>query len=377
MQWHRQALGSKANLCHGSPRNHAPTLLRRLPAVVRHCAPWSATTPWHCTTHSHTVGAPHPRKRTAEPSKGRRTTTPRPYGTTPWCQASGSGHLRHHQPCATIPAIATPSRPLHHHPRRCGSVRRQDTATTTTVPRTTSHQRHPRVLTWAALERATSTPPPSKPHLDAHRTRHDAPLEARFARTAVYSMALYAMPPYIARTVRHACKLLPPWPLMHWHTQALGSKANPCHDAPGNHVLALLCRLPAAVRHCAAWSATTLWHCTTHSRTAGAPHPRKRTAEPSKGRRTTTPRPHGTAPWHQAIGSGHLRRHRPCATIPAIATPSRPLHHHPQRCGSVRWQDTATTATVPRTAPRQRHPRVLTRAALEQWPLRRHPRSRT
>jgi hypothetical protein len=38
---------------------------------------------------------------------------------------------------------------------------------------------------------------------------------------------------------------------------ALGSKANPCHDTPGNHALALLRRLPAAVRHCAAWSATT------------------------------------------------------------------------------------------------------------------------
>jgi hypothetical protein len=54
---------------------------------------------------------------------------------------------------------------------------------------------------------------PSKPLLDAHRTRHDAPPEAGFARTAVYSMALYAMPPHVARTVRHACKLLPPWPI--------------------------------------------------------------------------------------------------------------------------------------------------------------------
>jgi hypothetical protein len=41
-----------------------------IPAVVPHCAAWSATTPWHCTTHSRTASAPHPRKRTAEPSKG-------------------------------------------------------------------------------------------------------------------------------------------------------------------------------------------------------------------------------------------------------------------------------------------------------------------
>jgi hypothetical protein len=57
---------------------------------------------------------------------------------------------------------------------------------------------------------------------------------------------------------------------------------------------------------------------------------------------------------------------RPCVTIPAIVTPSRPLHHHPRRCGSVRRQGPDTPATVPRTAPRQRHPRVLTRTTLEQ-----------
>jgi hypothetical protein len=37
--------------------------------------------------------------------------------------------------------------------------------------------------------------------------------EAGFARMAVYSTALYAMPPHVTRTVWHACKLLPPWPI--------------------------------------------------------------------------------------------------------------------------------------------------------------------
>jgi hypothetical protein len=70
-----------------------------------------------------------------------------------------------------------------------------------------SCQQHPRVLTRAVAEQA---PPPSKPLLGAQKTRHDAPPEARFARTAVYSMALYAMPPHVGEIVRHACKLLPP-----------------------------------------------------------------------------------------------------------------------------------------------------------------------
>jgi hypothetical protein len=92
-------------------------------------------------------------------------------------------------------------------------MRRQDTATPATVPRTASCQRHPRVLSRAVAEQGTSTPPPSKPLLDAHGTRHDTLPEVRFAKTTVYSVALYAMPSHVARTVRHAYKLLPPCPI--------------------------------------------------------------------------------------------------------------------------------------------------------------------
>jgi hypothetical protein len=46
-------------------------------------------------------------------------------------------------------------------------------------------------------KRATPTPPPSKPLLDRYRARHDALPDARFARTAIYSVALYAMPSHI------------------------------------------------------------------------------------------------------------------------------------------------------------------------------------
>jgi hypothetical protein len=114
-------------------------------------------------------------------------------------------------PVRPSPPSSVPSRSLHHHPRRCGGVRKRDAATPTTVPRTASRQQHPRVLTRAAIEQATPTPPPSKPLLDTHRTRHDASPDARFARTAVYSMTLYTMPLHVEEIVRHACKLLPPW----------------------------------------------------------------------------------------------------------------------------------------------------------------------
>jgi hypothetical protein len=63
------------------------------------------------------------------------------------------------------------------------------------------------------LSGGISTPPPSKPLLGGHRARHDAPPEARFARTVVHSVVLFDMPSHVARTVRHACKLPPPRPI--------------------------------------------------------------------------------------------------------------------------------------------------------------------
>jgi hypothetical protein len=107
----------------------------------------------------------------------------------------------------------TPSWALQHHPRCCGSVGRQAAATPAVVPLTASHQRHPRVGVWTMTRQEAPTPPPSNPLLDGYRARRDAPPQARFARTAVHSTTLYAMPSHIARTARHACKLSAPWPI--------------------------------------------------------------------------------------------------------------------------------------------------------------------
>jgi hypothetical protein len=181
---------------------------------VQRCATGSATTLWHCATHSRTADASHPRKRTSEPSKGRRTTTPRPCKDN----AVTSGQ-RDRSPPSPSALRDHPRRPRHH-PNHCitipdvveacgdGTPPRQ-----LLYPRTASRQRHPRVLTRAVAEQETSTPPPLKPLLDAHRTHHDAPPEVRFARTTVYSATLYTMPLRVDEIVRHACKLPPPWPI--------------------------------------------------------------------------------------------------------------------------------------------------------------------
>jgi hypothetical protein len=76
------------------------------------------------------------------------------------------------------------------------------------------------------------------------------------------------------------------------------------------------------MQHCVAGSATTPWHCATHSHTADAPHPRKRTAEPSKGRRTTTPRPCK----HNAVTSGRRNRSPPSPSA-LCDHPRRPRRH--------------------------------------------------
>jgi hypothetical protein len=107
----------------------------------------------------------------------------------------------------------TPSRALHHHLLHYGRTGRQDAATPAAVRPTASRQLHPRANVRTTTTRATLTPPPSKPLLDGHRARHDAPPDARFVGTTVYSVALYAMPPRVDKTVRHACKLPPPWPI--------------------------------------------------------------------------------------------------------------------------------------------------------------------
>jgi hypothetical protein len=75
------------------------------------------------------------------------------------------------------------------------STRGRDVVTPATVPRTGHCQRPPRSLSEPL--RSTTMPLPSKPLLFGHRTRHDAATAARFARTAINSTALFAIPQHV------------------------------------------------------------------------------------------------------------------------------------------------------------------------------------
>jgi hypothetical protein len=169
---------------------------------VRRCAVRPGSTPRHCVTRSHTTGTP-----TLE----RRRRNPRGGDERLFRARTGPCRDVRHAPAVTISRVR-PSQPLQRHPRLCGKTRRQDIATPTAVPRTTSRQRHPRISMRADTKRATPTPPPSKPLLYGYRAHHDVPPEARFARMAVYSVVLCAIP-HVAKTMRHDCKLPPPWPI--------------------------------------------------------------------------------------------------------------------------------------------------------------------
>jgi hypothetical protein len=100
-------------------------------------------------------------------------------------------------PVRPSPSSPTPSGALHHHHQHCGGMGRQDAATPAAVRPVASRQPHPRANVRTTTKRVTPTSPPSKPLLDGYRARQDAPPDTRFARTAAYSVALYAMPLHV------------------------------------------------------------------------------------------------------------------------------------------------------------------------------------
>jgi hypothetical protein len=105
---------------------------------------------------------------------------------------------------APSPSLSTPcGRPYHCRatPRTATTTptllgtRGRDVVTPATIPHTGHYQRPPRALSEQL--RSTTTPLPSKPLLFGHKTRHDAATGARFARTAINSTALFAIPQHV------------------------------------------------------------------------------------------------------------------------------------------------------------------------------------
>jgi hypothetical protein len=116
---------------------------------------------------------------------------------------------------------ASPSSPsaLCSHPCYCATIPGAAVPSLTLLEHGTTRQRHACCCASYGLPSAE----PSRQHTDGDRTgsSHTATLEAaprreqesprrqtgaRFAKTAIHSVALYIIPPHVVRTVRHDCK---------------------------------------------------------------------------------------------------------------------------------------------------------------------------
>jgi hypothetical protein len=209
---------SKANPRHTNPLkppgNHIPALFDQ-PALCDHprrCAGAVREGRYHsmtlCCPLPYTSTLP-PRKRTAAPSKGVRPPTP-PH----------LGRRRDTRPMERIFSITSgpmqPSPPLCRHPGHCKAIPRTvGTQVDRTSPRPPLRSRRSSVSQALKLAyRRRSNKSSSATTLEAAPGRAQDPprrlLEARFTRTVVNSMTLYAMLPHtVLRAMRHDCKPSP------------------------------------------------------------------------------------------------------------------------------------------------------------------------
>jgi hypothetical protein len=190
----------------------------------------------------------------------------------------------------------------------------------------------PRSRAWRPFERDSAslggwTPPSSEV---SSRSRAERPLE----RISVSLEGITGPPPPYMLPRQEG--------LMHRHSQAPRSKANPRHDALGNHAPTLLRQLlrRGHPRHC-----VTLCHMASNNPVALChPLPYDRRAAPSKKDGGAV---EGKANDYAAPTQGQRRDVGPAGPVTSVSidpvrpsppspTPSRPLHHHPRRCGSVR-----------------------------------------
>jgi hypothetical protein len=188
------------------------SLGKTIPATIQHCAERPVSAPWHCAAYFRTANTSSPRRGLAEPSNG---------GECFFYDYTGL-HLNV-RPAGTVFSVAVsparPSPPLQRHAGYCDDI---PNAVGTHGDRT-SHARH------CTLYGPPLTAPSSRP-TDGGRTPnlYVTTLEAAPVRAQVSpqlpnrseirqdgrqlrSTARHAFTR--RRTVRHACKLLPPWPM--------------------------------------------------------------------------------------------------------------------------------------------------------------------
>jgi hypothetical protein len=196
-------LGITPRCCSADPLGEA------IPATMQHCEVRPVSAPWHCAAYPCTADAPSPRRGPAEPSnafpvstQGCAVTSGRRERSSP-SLSTLCGHPRH---CSATPGTVTTSPMLlectgtrRRHDRHCVAYGPPVDGTLELArgrrPGSRPLHRYPRSRSCLGTGRATT------PRLD--EIRQDGRQLRRTARHASTRR----------RIVRHACKLLPPWPI--------------------------------------------------------------------------------------------------------------------------------------------------------------------
>jgi hypothetical protein len=109
-------------------------------------------------------------------------------------------------PCAAIPAAVPPSRAMQRHPWHCGATGRRDITTPAIVRLPALRQHDHRFDVQTTTKREAPTPLPSKPLLDRHMTRRDAPQKQDSPGRSPTARRCTLYRHMSPRTVRHDCK---------------------------------------------------------------------------------------------------------------------------------------------------------------------------
>jgi hypothetical protein len=134
------------------------------------------------------------------------------YRATPWRQAGEIGHPRRCQPCAAIPATTAPRRTLWRHPDAVGTYRDK-----TSPQRPLCHLRAPVNGTLEPAHHGGRSTNRYTAALEAAPVRaQDAPRRLNRSGILQDGRQLHSTARHTStrrEIVRHACKLLPPWPI--------------------------------------------------------------------------------------------------------------------------------------------------------------------
>jgi hypothetical protein len=199
------------SLCSANSRGEA------IPATVQHCAARPVSAPWHCAAYPRTANTSRPRRGAG--------------GTLEYLLRAYAGPRRDVRPAGSVIPVAVspvrPSPPLPHHAGHCGDI-------PALLGRTGTRRRHnSHCATYGFFVNATLEAAPVRAQDTPRRlNRSGIRQDGRQLRSTVRHTSTRR------EIVRHACKLLPPWPIK--GGAAPQPRGHRTTDSDHSHTLCLL-----------------------------------------------------------------------------------------------------------------------------------------